>query len=147
MVQAPLPPITDVIPHRHPFLFLDRCLSCTDFEMVGEHHFEPNRPFFSGHFPGRPIVPGVILIEGLAQSLAYLALRRSGGETVLLASVDACRFRKPVYPDQIVRYHVTIEKMRTNWVFAKGEVTQDGKPVLSAQLKGFITDPQSQERV
>ena len=138
MNEPALPAVVDVIPHRAPFLYLDSCLSCTQLAVIGQRYFPENESFFSGHFPDRPIVPGVILIEGLAQTLAYLALQQTQAKTVLLAGVDQCRIRQPVYPNQTVHYHVTIERVRTNWVFAQGEVRRDETIVLSAKLKGFI---------
>ena len=140
MNQVPLPSVIDVIPHRPPFLFLDRCLSCSEDEMVGERHFADHEPFFTGHFPGHAIVPGVILLEGLAQSLAYLSLRKSSAQNVLLTGVDKCRIRHSVYPNQTVRYHVAIEKIRMKWVFARGEIRCGENVILTAQLKGFMPE-------
>lgn len=133
-----LPPPIDVLPHRPPFLFLDRMLSCADGAAVGERTFGADAPFFAGHFPGNPVVPGVILIEGLAQTLAYLALRQTVGGTVLLTGVDGCKIRRPVRPDETVTYRVQVKRARRNMVIAEGVVEVDGAHVLSATLKGFI---------
>jgi len=138
MVREPLTPVLDIIPHRPPFLFLDQCLKCTEDEVVGEHLFSQGADFFRGHFPDFPIVPGVILVEGLAQTLAYLALSRTSGGHVLLTGVDKCRIRQPVHPGERVRYRVKVNKVRMNWVFARGEVTRDETTILTADLKGYI---------
>ena len=134
--RHPLP--TDVLPHRPPFLFLDRCLECEDLFAVGERTFREDESFFAGHFPGQPIVPGVILIEGLAQTLAYLALTRVEDKNVLLTGVDRCRIRRAVLPGETVTYRIDVEKHRTRVVVAKGTVHVDGQLALSARLMGFI---------
>lgn len=136
-MSDPKTPI-EVLPHRPPFLFLDRIVEHDDTRAVGERTFPADEPFFAGHFPGDPIVPGVILIEGLAQTLAWLALTRTGGGTVLLTGVDGCRIRRPVRPGETVTYTVRIERSRRNMVIAEGEVDVAGARVLSATLKGFI---------
>lgn len=133
-----LPPPIDVLPHRPPFLFLDRMVSCAEKQAVGERTFPASEPFFAGHFPGNPVVPGVILVEGLAQTLAYLALRQTAGGTVLLTGVDGCKIRRPVRPGETVTYQVAVTRARRNMVIAEGKVEVDGAHVLSATLKGFI---------
>jgi 3-hydroxyacyl-[acyl-carrier-protein] dehydratase len=119
-------------------LFLERCIECEDLFAVGEHTFGEDETFFTGHFPGRPIVPGVILIEGLAQTLAYLALTRVTNSNVLLTGVDHCRIRRAVLPGETVTYRIDVEKHRTKVVVAQGTVHVDGQLALSARLMGFI---------
>lgn len=134
---------TDVLPHRPPFLFLDRIVAHDDTRVIGERTFPADEPFFAGHFPGHPIVPGVVLIEGLAQTLAWLALTRTGGGTVLLTGVDGCRIRRPVSPGETVTYRIAVTRSRRNMVVAEGEVRVGDDRVLSATLKGFIQPPGS----
>ena len=100
-----LPSVIEVIPHRAPFLFLSSVSECTELSAVGHHRFE-NEAFFAGHFPELPIVPGVILIEGLAQTLAYLALRQVPEGLVMLTGVDKCKVRASVHQGDEVTYRV-----------------------------------------
>lgn len=133
-------PIQDVIPHRAPFLFLSRILALEAESVVAEHTFE-NETFFAGHFPEKPIVPGVILIEGLAQALAYLALSQVPKGNVLLTGIDRCKVRSPVYPGDTVQYTVNVLKHKLGLVSAAGTVRIEDRLVLSTNLKGYIGDP------
>lgn len=133
-----LPAPIDVIPHRPPFLFVDRVLTCDADGATAERRFPADEPFFAGHFPGNPVVPGVILVEGLAQTLAYLALRQTGGGTVLLTGIEVDKIRRPVRPDETVRYTVRVTRARRQVVMAEGEITVGDERVLVATLKGFV---------
>ena len=132
-----LRPPMEVLPHRDPFLFLDRMTECSHESASGEYTFK-NNDFFRGHFPDRPIVPGVILLEGMAQALAYLALTRLGGGTVLLTGVDAAKIRRPVLPGETVVYRVTIDKYRHRMVVATGKAYVGETLAAQATLKGFV---------
>lgn len=134
--DLPLP--SAVLPHRAPFLFVDRVLSCDGEVAVAERFFGADEPFFAGHFPGNPVVPGVILVEGLAQTLAYLALRQTGGGTVLLTGMSVDKIRRPVRPGETVRYTVRVSRARRQMVMAEGEVVVGDERVLVASLKGFV---------
>ncbi len=136
--MSDLPPPTEVLPHRDPFLFLDRVLECGEDHAVGERTFRPDDSFFAGHFPGSPVVPGVVLIEGLAQTLAYLALRARPGQNVLLTGVEDCKIRRPVLPGDTVRYEVKVERVLMKVVTARAIATVDGKKAVSVRLKGYI---------
>ncbi len=134
-----LPSVTDIIPHRDPFLFLTSVSECTDKSATGHHRFE-HEAFFKGHFPEQPIVPGVILIKGLAQTLAYLALRQVPEGLVMLTGVDNCKVRASVHPGDEVTYEVTVDRSKLKMVIATGTVSVGDKHILKAQLKGFIGD-------
>ncbi|MCA9524842.1 MAG: 3-hydroxyacyl-ACP dehydratase FabZ [Myxococcales bacterium] len=136
-----LPPPEDILPHRPPFLFLDRVLSCGEGEAVAERCFGPEEPFFAGHFPELPVVPGVILVEALAQTLAYLVLRDRPGEIILLTGVDACRIRRAVRPGEIVTFSVRIERVRLGLAQASGRATVGEERVLEAKLSGYLGRP------
>ena len=137
VVETEFPHPIDVLPHRPPFLFVDRVLTCDEESATAQYTFEDN-DFFAGHFPERPIVPGVILLEGMAQTLAYLALRQLGGGSVLLTGFDTAKIRRPVVPGETVEYSVKVETFRHRMVIAKGRITVSGQLTAEARLKGFI---------
>jgi 3-hydroxyacyl-[acyl-carrier-protein] dehydratase len=145
MTRLPAP--TDVLPHRPPFLFVDRCVQCSEDQVVAEYDFRGDEAFFAGHFPGNPVVPGVLLIEGLAQSLAYLALRNSDDDMVVLTGVEADKIRRPVRPGETVRYTVRIIRKRMKLVMAEGLVEVGDERVLRAKLKGFMGPPRDRPPV
>ncbi len=132
-----LPAPAEVLPHRAPFLFLDRVLECGEDHAVAERTFG-DEPFFAGHFPDEPIVPGVVLIEALAQTLAYIARRRAPDAMVLLTGVDDCKIRRPVRPGETVRFEVRIERRMMKVFFARATATVAGKRAVSALLKGYV---------
>lgn len=141
MSTADLPRPAEVLPHRPPFLFLDRCLEHTETRAVAERTFDAGEPFFAGHFPDYPVVPGVILVEALAQTLAYLALRANPGQIVLLTGVDECRIRRQVRPGETVRFEVEVERTRLKVVTARGVATVAGEKALTAKLMGYFGAP------
>lgn len=129
--------VMDVIPHRPPFLFLSDVSSCSESHAVGHHQFQ-SEGFFKGHFPKHPIVPGVILIEGLAQTLAYLALKQVPEDAVMLSGVEDCVIRASVHPGDRVTYKVDIVRTKLRMVIAQCEVLVGDRHILKAKLKGFI---------
>ncbi len=135
--MSDLPAPTEVLPHRDPFLFLDRVLECDDDHAIAERTFR-DEAFFAGHFPGEPIVPGVVLIEALAQTLAYIARRRAPEAMVMLTGVDDCKIRRPIRPGDTVRFEVTIYRRIMKVFFAKATATVDGKRAVSAIIKGYV---------
>ena len=129
--------IMNVIPHRQPFLFLSEVSECSKDHAIGHHRFE-SEAFFKGHFPQHPIVPGVILIEGLAQTLAYLALKQVPEDAVMLTGVEDCVIRASVHPGDRVTYKVDIIRTKLRMVIAQCEVLVGDKHILKTKLKGFI---------
>ncbi len=139
VTAAPLPSPLDVIPHRPPFLYLDRVLTCGPDLIVGEHRFPADAPFFAGHFPGRPIVPGVILLEGLAQTLAYGVLLVAGGKRpVLLGGLDRVKFRHAVGPGATVTYEIRPTRTLLGVTTATGTVRVGDAVAVSAIVKGYL---------
>lgn len=118
--------LLQLLPHRYPFLMVDRIERIDGVESaVGIKNVTANEPQFAGHFPGRPIMPGVLLIEGLAQTAGAICIAAGGGDQpslVYFLTIDQCKFRRPVVPGDVVEYHVKKLRQRgTLWKYA-GEV-------------------------
>ena len=136
--------IMQMIPHRYPFLLIDRVKNVVfDTSAVGIKNVTVNEPFFQGHFPGHPIMPGVLLIEAMAQTSAVLVIKTTGkvaGSVVYFMTVDNARFRKPVRPGDQVKLHVEKVRNRGNvWKF-KGEARVDGRLMAEAAYSAMIVD-------
>jgi len=134
-----------MIPHRYPFLMIDRVVDVVANEgCVGIKNVSINEPFFQGHFPSRPVMPGVLIIEAMAQTSAVLVVHTLGpaseGKLVYFMSVDDARFRRPVVPGDQLRVHVRKERSRGNvWKFS-AEAKVDGQLVAEATYAAMILD-------
>jgi len=117
-------PITDLLPHRDPFLFIDRIVSADKKGCVGERTFKDTEWFFKGHFPGYPVVPGVILTETMAQcgGAGIVAAGLIENKIFLLAALEGVRFRRQVRPNETVRIEVEITKFSQRLVKQRGKV-------------------------
>ncbi len=129
--------IQEIIPHRWPFLLVDRVVELEPgVRAVGNKNVTINEPFFQGHFPGYPIMPGVLIVEALAQvgAVAVLSLPDNKGKVVFFAGIDGFRFRKPVVPGDSLRLEVNLARMRgpVGKGIAKAEV--EGKVVAEGKL-------------
>jgi 3-hydroxyacyl-[acyl-carrier-protein] dehydratase len=137
--------ITQMIPHRYPFLMIDRVVEVVpDATAVGIKNVSINEPYFQGHFPQRPVMPGVLIIEAMAQTAAVLVVHTLGinaeGKLVYFMSVDSARFRRPVLPGDQLRIHVSKERSRGNvWKF-NGEAKVNGTLVAEATYAAMIMD-------
>jgi len=138
--------IMDFLPHRYPFLLLDRIL---EFEpskrIVGLKNVTINEPFFQGHFPGHPIMPGVLQLEAMAQAGGVLALKSIPPEEVkkkilIFMSIDKAKFRKPVLPGDQVRFELIATKERGPIKSFKAVATVDGAVVSEAEMMAMIVD-------
>jgi beta-hydroxyacyl-ACP dehydratase FabZ len=135
--------ILDILPHRFPFLLVDRVREIAEDRIVALKNVSWNEPFFQGHFPGMPIMPGVLQIEAMAQAGAILAVR-SGDfdpvrQVVFFMAIDNVKFRKPVTPgDQLVIEVVPLRKGRI-WKM-KGEIRVDGQLVSQAEFLATMAD-------
>lgn len=140
--------IMELIPHRYPFLMVDKIVDVVPYESaVGIKNVTINEEFFQGHFPRKPVMPGVLLIESMAQTAACLVVESLGkeheGKLVYFMSIDNARFRKPVTPGDTLHVHVNKERQRGNvWKF-KGEVKVEGQTVAEAVFAAMILDRQS----
>jgi 3-hydroxyacyl-[acyl-carrier-protein] dehydratase len=134
-----------VLPHRYPFLMVDRVVDIRgDESCVGIKNVTINEPFFPGHFPGKPVMPGVLLIEGMAQTagaICGLAHRKSDKPPgVLLMTIDEARFRRPVLPGQTVEYHMRKSAHRRNMWWFRGEARVGGQLVAEAVVGAVLLD-------
>ena len=133
-----------LLPHRYPFLLIDRILDVDgDNSAVGIKNVTMNEHFFVGHFPGRPIMPGVLIIEGMAQTAGAICLHARRNETpklVYFMTIDEARFRKPVVPGDTLQYRVQKIRNRGNvWKFA-GEAWVGAAKVAEAEISALISD-------
>jgi 3-hydroxyacyl-[acyl-carrier-protein] dehydratase len=137
--------ILAMIPHRYPFVMVDRIVDVIHGESaMGIKNVSMNEPYFLGHFPGHPVMPGVLIVESMAQTAAVLVVDTMGpeaeGKLVYFMSVDECRFRKPVVPGDQLHVHVSRERRRGNvWKF-RGEAKVDGQTVAEAVFAAMILD-------
>jgi 3-hydroxymyristoyl/3-hydroxydecanoyl-(acyl carrier protein) dehydratase len=132
---------TGILPHRPPFLFIDEVVEVDAEQITALRTFHEDEDFFRGHFPGNPIVPGVLILEAMAQAVAYLAMRENPGAEVFLTGVDRARFRKPVRPGDEIELVVRIEGERMGILRARGEARVGGKRVADAVLNGQLRPP------
>jgi len=136
--------IMEMIPHRYPFLLIDRVQDIVLGESaVGIKNVTINEPFFQGHFPGHPIMPGVLIIEAMAQTSGVLVVKSTGKQenrTVYFMTVDQARFRKPVLPGDQLELRVFKERSHGNvWKF-KGEAHVDGTLKAEAVFSAMIVE-------
>ena len=137
--------IMEMIPHRYPFLMIDRVVELKpDQSAVGIKNVSINEPFFQGHFPRQAVMPGVLLIESMAQTAAVLVVETLGaaaaGKLVYFMSVEQARFRHPVFPGDTVRVEVAKLRNRRNvWKF-HGEARVEGKLMAEATFAAMIMD-------
>lgn len=135
--------IMKILPHAYPFLLVDRIVEIEpEKRIVGIKNVTYNEPFFPGHFPGRPIMPGVLIVEAMAQTAGVLAFKSMPGEErgkpVYFLGIDNVRFRKPVTPGDQLRLELEITKHRQAiWGF-RGKALVDGKLVAEAELLAMM---------
>jgi 3-hydroxyacyl-[acyl-carrier-protein] dehydratase len=135
--------IMAIIPHRYPFLLIDRILELEPGRRaVGEKLVTIGEPFFQGHFPDFPIMPGVLIVEALAQTacVAALSLPEYQGKIGLFAGIDSVRFKRPVRPGDTLRLEITLDKMRRNIGRGSGKATVDGQLACEAELLFAMAD-------
>ena len=152
VVARPSKPILDVegiqklLPHRPPFLLVDRVVAFeASKKIVAWKSVTMNEPFFVGHFPGKPVMPGVLILEALAQTAALLAMMSLGpdeaGKLTFLMGIDGARFRRPVVPGDRLELHVEITRQKGAVWKERGTAIVDGQPVAEAEFMAMLVDP------
>jgi len=140
-----------LLPHRYPFLMVDRIIEMdADNSAIGIKSVSVNEPFFQGHFPGFPIMPGVLIIEGLAQTAGALCVSNFSTtfkpQLVYFMGIDRAKFRKPVLPGDQLNYHVRKIRSRGKaWRFY-GEAKVNGQVVAEAEVSAMILDPEEYQK-
>ncbi len=134
--------ILTLLPHKYPFLLVDRVIELEPgVRAVGIKNVTINEPFFPGHFPGNPIMPGVLIVEAMAQVAGILALKSGvSGKAVYFISIDKVKFRKPVMPGDQLRFEVKVTHTRGNiWKF-EGSAYVDEKLTTEAEFAAMLSD-------
>ncbi len=130
--------IQSILPHRYPFLFVDRVLEIEkEKRIVAIKNVTIDEAFFAGHFPGHPVMPGVLIIEGLAQTAGILMMsdRQDRDDQLLyFMGIDKARFRRPVVPGDQIRYEIEVLRLRKSFCKVQGRALVDGKVAAEATL-------------
>lgn len=135
--------IRRILPHRYPMLLVDRIIEIDAERIVGIKNVTANEPFFSGHFPEFPVMPGVLIVEAMAQVAGVLVLRQMedrDSKLVFLASIEEAKFRRPVLPGDQLRIEMKVGKRKATVAKMYGQATVDGVVVAEAQVMCKLAD-------
>jgi 3-hydroxyacyl-[acyl-carrier-protein] dehydratase len=139
--------IKQYIPHRYPFLLVDRVLEMTDESIVTIKNVTANEDFFNGHFPGAPIMPGVLQIEAMAQSGCIVMLKTKVEDPskvmIVFSAINKAKFRRPVVPGDQLRMEVKLVEQRRNFVTMAGRATVDGQLTCELEATAALVDRSS----
>ena len=134
--------IKKIIPHRYPFLLVDKIIECDDdTQIVGIKSVTMNEPFFQGHFPDFPVMPGVLIVEAMAQVACILAMRvlkKEGHSSVFFTGIDGVKFRKPVVPGDVLRLELTKTKQRGELFRFDGKALVEDQVVTQGSLQAVL---------
>ena len=135
--------ILAVMPHRYPFLLIDRVLEMEECSLRAMKNVTMNEPFFQGHFPGTPVMPGVLVVEAMAQAAGYLLLCQvedRDDKLIYFTGIDKCRFRKPVVPGDQLIFEVELVAKRSTFAKIRGRALVDGEVVCEAHMMSAMAD-------
>lgn len=136
--------IMNILPHRYPFLLVDRIIEVGEKTIVGIKNVTINEPFFQGHFPGHPIMPGVLILEAMAQTAGVGALNIPGnlGKLAYFLSIDNAKFRKPVLPGDQLRIEAELLKVKMGVMKTRAVAKVDGEVVTEADMMFAFIEPE-----
>ncbi len=143
MTSMAVQEIAAILPHRYPMLMVDRIVDMTSDSIVGLKNVTANEPYFVGHFPGFPVMPGVLIVEAMAQVAGVLVATlapHTRGKLMFLASVEDAKFRRPVVPGDQLRIEMKMIRLKTTIAKMQGVATVDGQPVAEATLMCKLAD-------
>jgi len=135
--------ILGVLPHRYPFLLVDRVLEMDSRHIRALKNVTYNEPFFQGHFPGQPVMPGVLVVEAMAQAGGYMLfsqIENRANKLIYFSGIDSCRFRRPVIPGDQVIFEVEVLSMRRSFAKLRGRALVDGAVACEAELLSAMVD-------
>jgi 3-hydroxyacyl-[acyl-carrier-protein] dehydratase len=141
--------IAECLPHRYPFLLVDRVTELVPGErVVGVKCVTSNEPFFPGHFPGHPVMPGVLILEALAQCSALMVLQRMpkeerAGKVIYFMAIDGARFRRPVVPGDRLELHCEMLRNKGTLIKTRGEARVDGQVAAEGEFMAMLADAKS----
>jgi beta-hydroxyacyl-ACP dehydratase FabZ len=142
--------ILNTLPHRYPFLLVDRITEMEESRrIVGIKNVTINEPFFQGHFPGRPIMPGVLILEAMAQTggvLAFKSFTATSRPVVYLTGVENAKFRKPVVPGDQLRFEIDVLRKRPPFWKMQGRAYVGDELACEAELTAMVTEEKAEER-
>ncbi len=140
--------VTSLIPHRPPFLYIDKIIDVTASQLVAERTFPADEPFYRGHYPGSPVTPGVLLCEAVFQAAACLIASQhlennetQQGKVPVITRIQSAKFRKIVLPGQLLILTVELKEKLSGAFFLKGRVSCEGKTAVTVEFSCTLADP------
>ncbi|MGL4439562.1 MAG: 3-hydroxyacyl-ACP dehydratase FabZ [Bosea sp. (in: a-proteobacteria)] len=146
LATADIMKIMTLLPHRYPFLLIDKIVDMDgDSSGIGVKNVSFNEPQFQGHFPAQPVMPGVMIIEAMAQTAGAMCVYGRGTDRpppklVYFMTIDECKFRKPVVPGDVMKLHMSKLRQRRNMWWFKGEAKVDGELVAEAIISAMLVE-------